>query len=296
MKKSLSCRDLRIHSGQAPSRHPVASSSVTRRDSSTSLGMTLILFFSLAGSISALTPGDLSRVKFEQHPGQQISRDLVFRDENDRSFRLGDHFGKQPTVLVLGYYRCPMLCMLINDGLIEALQEIPVEIGRDFQVVDVSIDATERASDAAVKKAEYVKRYARPGAATGWHCLVGDQSSISQLADQVGFQYAYDPETMQYAHPSGLIVLTPGGKISRYVPGVKFDPKDVRDALMDAKQERSSSVISQIILLCYHYNPIRGKYGATILSILSIGSVVFLAGIGWWIFSMMRTPTGETRQ
>ena len=133
-----------------------------------------------------------------------------------------------------------------------------------------------------------MKSYGRSDAAASWHCLVGDQASIARLANQIGYRYAYDSQTHQYAHPSGLIFLTPEGKISRYVFGVRFEPKDVRDAIVDARQERSSSVISQVLLLCYHYNPIRGKYGASILLILRIGSVLFLAAIGWWIFFMMR--------
>jgi protein SCO1/2 len=272
---------------------------VTPRDSSRrggqavpSLGMTLILLFGLVCSISALTPDDLSRVKFEQHPGRQISRDLVFRDENNRLFRLGDHFGRQPTILVLGYYRCPMLCMLINDGLIQALHELPSSAGKDFQVVDVSIDPMETATVAGAKKSEYLRQYGRPGAADGWHFLVGDEHSIRQLADEVGFRYAYDPQIRQYAHPSGVVVLTPEGKVSRYVFGVKFDPTELRDALITAKEGKSSSIVSQIFLLCYHYNPITGKYGGLILSILRIGSLGFLAAIAWWVFSMTRRSAG----
>ncbi len=208
-----------------------------------------------------------------------MARDLVFRDEKDRPFRFGDHFGKRPTILVLGYYRCPMLCMLINDGLIEALQGVREDIGRDYQVVDVSIDPTETAHDAAARKAEYLKRYSRAGAAIGWHCLVGDRQTVARLADQIGFRYAYDPQLRQYAHPSGIVVLTPEGKISRYVFGVKFDAKNISAALVDARQERSSSVISQLILLCYHYNPITGKYGPAILWILRVGAVATVAGI-----------------
>ena len=208
-----------------------------------------------------------------------MARDLVFRDENDRPFRLGDHFGKRPTILVLGYYRCPMLCMLINDGLIEALQNVREDIGRDFQVVDVSIDPTETPQDAATRKVEYTKRYSRPGAAMAWHCLVGDRQTVARLAEQVGFRYAYDPQTREYAHPSGIVVLTPEGKISRYVFGVKFDAKDIHQALVDASREHSSSVVSQLILLCYHYNPIRGKYGPAILWILRIGAVATVAAI-----------------
>jgi protein SCO1/2 len=181
-----------------------------------------------------------------------------------------------------------MLCTMINDGLINALENLRANVGADFDVVDLSIDSNEKPAAAAEKKALYVRRYGRSGAAAGWHCLVGDQGSIAQLADEVGYRYAYDPETKQYAHPSGAIVLTPDGKVSRYVFGVTFSATELRDAIAAGKQGKSSSVVSQIFLLCYHYNPITGKYGALILSILRVASIGFLALVGWWLFSMVR--------
>jgi protein SCO1 len=256
----------------------------------------LVLICAFAGRMRALTPGDLSRVSFEQHPGAQISPDLIFRDQNDQQFRLGDHFGKQPTILVLGYYRCPMLCSVTNDGLIHALQELPLNAGTDFQVIDVSIDPAETPTAAAQKKSAYLRQYGRAGAADSWHFLVGDQRSVTQLADQAGFRYAYDPQTHQYAHPSGVMVLTPTGKISRYVFGVRLDARELRDALVAAKEEKSSSIISQVFLLCYHYNPITGKYGGLILAILRVASLGFLAAIAWWVFSMARRSAGGHAQ
>jgi protein SCO1 len=256
----------------------------------------LVLICAFAGKTRALTPDDLSRVTFEQHPGVQISPDLVFRDQNDRPFRLGDHFGKQPTILVMGYYRCPMLCSLINDGLIHALQELPLNVGRDFQLIDVSVDPAETATAAVQKKSEYVRQYGRPGAADNWHFLLGNERSIAQLAHQTGFRYVYDSQTRQYAHPSGVVVLTPKGKISRYVFGVRLDTRQLRDALVAAKEEKSSSIISQVFLLCYHYNPITGRYGALILAILRVASLGFVAAIAWWVFSMAHRSAGGHAQ
>src|SRR5437763_3841324 len=154
MKTFLSCR--------ARSRHTDALLWVTLRNSSTSLGMTAFFIFAFAPSVLALTPGDLSRVTLQQHPGLQLSHDLVFSDENGQQFRFGNSVAKQPTILVPGYYRCPMLCPLINDGLIQALQELRMSVGRDFQVVDFSIDPGDTPADAARKKAEYLRRYGRP--------------------------------------------------------------------------------------------------------------------------------------
>jgi protein SCO1/2 len=250
----------------------------------------IILFIGcgLVRPIVALTPGDLSRLKFEQHAGQQISRDLVFRDETGRTLKFGELFGTKPRILVLGYYRCPMLCTMINDGLINALENLRANVGADFDVVDLSIDPNETPADAADKKALYVRRYGRASAAAGWHCLVGDEKNIAQLADEVGYRYAYDPQLKQYAHPSGIIVLTPDGKVSRYIYGVTFNSTELRDAIAAANRGESSSVLSQIFLLCYHYNPITGKYGALILSILRIASIGFVALLGLWIFRITR--------
>jgi protein SCO1/2 len=256
------------------------------------IAFALVLTCAFAAETRALTPGDLSRVTFEQHPGVQISPDLGFRDQNGRPFRLGDHFGKQPIILVLGYYRCPMLCSLINDGLVHALQELPLNVGRDFQVIDVSVDPAETATAAVQKKSEYLRQYGRPAAVDSWHFLMGDQHSITQLADQAGFRYVYDSQTRQYAHPSGVIVLTPEGKISRYVFGVRLDATELRDALVAARNEKSSSVISQVFLLCYHYNPITGRYAGLILAILRVASLGFVAAIAWWVFSMARRSAG----
>jgi len=236
----------------------------------------IVAFFTPA---RALTPGDLSRITLEQHPGQQLSRHLVFRDENGRPFRFGDQAEGQPTVLVPGYYRCPMLCPLINDGLIQALQDLRPSVGRDFQVVNFSIDPEDTPADAARKKVEYVRRYGRHGAAAGWHFLVGDQRSVAQLADELGYRYAYDRETKQYAHPSGIIVLTPEGKISRYIFGATFEASQLRDALVAARKGESTSTFSKLFLLCFHYNPITGKYGALIMSIVRIAGIATVLGI-----------------
>ena len=171
--------------------------------------LTLIIFALIVMLSSALTPGDLSQVTFQQHPGQQLSPDLSFQDEGNRSIALRELFGKQPTILVFGYYRCPMLCTMINDGLINTLQNLQASVGRDFQVIDLSIDPTETSNAAAEKKAIYLRRYGRSGAVSGWHCLVGDANAISRIADELGYRFVYDPETRQYAHPSGIVVLTP---------------------------------------------------------------------------------------
>ncbi len=253
--------------------------------------ITLLLLLGLltsSGTAQALTPNELNRLGYDQHIGQTISANHSFEDSNKRSLTLGELRNGKPTLLVLGYYHCPMLCTLINDGLIESLQELRFDVGKDFSVINVSIDPNETPEVAAAKKKEYLKRYSRPGAEGGWHFLTGSQPAIAQLTNEAGFRYAYDSATHEYAHPSGFLVLTPEGKISRYFFGVNYDPKELRSAIIAASNGQSGSVIKQLILLCYHYNPITGKYGAMVLIVLRILSVATVFALGGWIAWLCR--------
>jgi protein SCO1/2 len=250
--------------------------------------ITIISMLALATIAEGLSPDELKRIGYDQHIGQAISPALIFQESNKHNVALGDLFNTKPTLLVLGYYHCPMLCTLINDGLIESLQELRFDVGRDFNVVNVSIDPNETPAVAAAKKVEYLKRYGRPGAAEGWHFLTGNEQAIAQLANEAGFRFQYDPASREYAHPSGFIVLTPSGKISRYFFGVNFDPKELRSAIVAASKSQSGSVIKDLILLCSHYNPITGKYGALVLNVVRGLSVATVLLLGGWIFSMSR--------
>lgn len=251
-------------------------------------GLTTALIFFGASPGRGLSPDDLKHIRYDQHIGQAISPGLTFQESDKRSVMLGDLFKTKPTILVLGYYQCPMLCTLINDGMIEALQELRFDVGRDFNVINVSIDPHEGPALAAAKKVEYLKRYGRPGAAVGWHFLTGREETIAQLANEAGFRFQYDPVRREYAHPSGFIVLTPTGKISRYFFGVNFDANELRSAIITASNGQSGSVIHELILLCSHYNPITGKYGALILNVLRGASLATVLLLAWWIAAMCR--------
>jgi protein SCO1/2 len=237
---------------------------------------------------AGLSQDELKRVGYDQHIGQQISRDVTFEDSTGRSVAIANLLNTKPTLLVLGYYHCPMLCTIINDGLIEALQELHLNIGRDFNVINLSIDPNETREMAAAKKVEYLRRYGRPDAENGWHFLTGEKTAIAQLANEAGFRFQYDPASREYAHPSGFIVLTPSGKISRYFFGVNFEPKELRSALIAASKSQNGSVIKELILLCSHYNPITGKYGAIVLNLVRGLSVLTVLLLGGWIFSIGR--------
>ncbi len=248
----------------------------------------LLLLLLLVRQTHGLTSDQFQQIRFDQHIGRQISPDLNFRDSNGASFQIGARWKGKPTLLVLGYYHCPMLCTLINDGLINALQQLRLDVGKNFNVIDVSIDPRETPALAGTRKNQYLKRYGRPRASEGWHFLIGDESTVTQLTNEAGFHFVYDPESNEYAHPSGVIVLTPQGKISRYFLGVNIDPAELNSAIRAAARGESGSVINRLALLCYHYNPITGKYGATIMSILRVSGILTVALIGLSIFLLAR--------
>jgi protein SCO1/2 len=239
-------------------------------------------------SAQSLTENQLSQISFDQRLNSQVSLDLSFRDENGKAVALRDYFGEKPVVLVLGYYQCPMLCTLTFNGMVEAMNDMRWSIGKEFTVVHVSIDPKETAVLAAAKKQTYLKRYGRAGAGAGWHFLTGDEPEIRKLADEVGFHYAYDASIKQYAHPSGLVILTPDGKVAKYFFGVTFSPAQVYAALQDASKRKVGSPIERLVLLCFHYSPIKGKYGALIMSVVRILGAVTLVGMMWLLIAMIR--------
>jgi protein SCO1/2 len=244
---------------------------------------------SLVANASELTDSALRQIRFDQKINAQIPLDAAFRDETGKTVRLGDYFGKKPVILVLGYYGCPMLCTLVLNGLVETMQDLKSSVGNQFDVLDVSISPSETPQLAAAKKREYLRHYGRPGADAGWHFLTGGEPVIRRLSDAVGFHYAYDSGAKQYAHPSGFIVLTPQGKVSRYFFGVNFRGQELNDALKDASANRAGSPIRQLLLLCFHYSPITGKYGALIVnSVRAIGIATFL-GLAIFVTRSLRS-------
>jgi protein SCO1/2 len=242
----------------------------------------------LSASSQSLTPASLSRVDFEQKLDAQVSLSLPFRDETGRDVKLGNYFGAKPVILVLGYFECPMLCTLTLNGMVESLEDIKWNIGNQFDVACVSINPRETPVLAAAKKKTYLRRYGRAGAEQGWHFLTGDQASTAALAAEVGFHYAYDPVVKQYAHPAGLIILTPQGRVAKYLFGVTFTPDDLYSALNSASGNHIGTRIEQFVLLCFHYSPIQGKYGPAIMvGVRSLGAVT-LAAVLWLLVSQWR--------
>jgi protein SCO1/2 len=252
----------------------------------------LLFFYQFAESPCAeaqtLSDATLARIGFEQRLNAQVSLDLTFQDEQGRSVRLGEYFGKKPVILVLGYYGCPMLCTMVLNGLVEDLQDMKWSIGKEFEVVNVSINPRETATLAAAKKRTYLRRYSRSSAAAGWHFMTGEESASKQLSAETGFRYAFDPVSKEYAHPSGLIVLTPEGRIARYFFGVKFAPNELYEALQAASSHKIGSRIQELILLCFHYRPITGKYGALVMMTVRILGIATVVGLATGIITMVR--------
>ena len=238
-----------------------------------------------AATNSALTDDQLSRIQFDQKIGAQVSPGLTFKDETGKVVHLGDYFGDKPTVLILGYYGCPMLCTLVLNSTAECFRNMTWKAGRQFNLVFVSINPDESSTLAAEKKTSYVHSYGRD-CAGDWHFLTGGQNAITNLAASVGFQYAYDASIKQYAHPSGLIILTANGKVSHYLFGINFAAREVDDALREASDGKTGATESQFTLLCFHYAPIHGKYGNLILEIIrGAGILTVLALVGLLLIS-----------
>ena len=235
-----------------------------------------------------LSADSLKQIQFNLKPGTQIPLDLKFQDEAGKTVRLGDCFGQKPVILVLGYYRCPMLCSVVLNGMIGSVQDMAWDIGKQFEVINVSIDPGETPALAAAKKRSYVTRYGRPGAGQGWHFLVGGAPAIRQLTETVGFEYAYDAQVQQYAHPSGLVVLTAKGKVSQYLSGVEFSTPVLQRALETAAAQKIGSPLRQLFMLCFHYGPATGKYGRLVLLAVRVTAVLTLLVLVKIIFGLRR--------
>jgi protein SCO1/2 len=233
-------------------------------------------------------PDLLKNVGIDQKLNQQVPLEATFRDETGRPVQLGQYFGRKPVILSLVYFNCPMLCTQVLNGMEAAMKGLPMEAGNQFEAVTVSIDPSDRPVLASVKKQMYTGMYGRPGAAEGWHFLTGDEEQIKKLADAVGFRYAYDPDSKQFAHASAIMVLTPDGKISKYFYGIQYSPRDLRWGLVEASAGRIGTPVDSILLFCYHYDPHTGKYGLLISRLIQTGGLLTIAAIGITMLVLFR--------
>jgi protein SCO1 len=268
-----------------------------------SLSLTLTLIVARPGVAMPhdnTRPTALRDVAFEQKLNQQVPLDLEFRDESGKNVQLADYFNGKPVILTFVYFKCQDLCPLLLDGVVRSLRALSFSAGNEFNLLTVSFDPHDTAALAAAKKNDFIRQYSRTGAAAGWHFLTGDEISIQKLADSVGFHYTYEESTGEFAHATGIVLLTTDGKTSRYFYGIDFSPRDLRLGLIEAAAKKIGSPIDQLLLFCYHYDPVTGKYGLLITNVVRLAGLATALLLGGFIFFMLRrersnaAPGGRT--
>jgi protein SCO1 len=241
-------------------------------------------------------PPMLRDLGLDQRLNEQLPLDAAFRDESGNAVALRQYFGSKPVVLALVYYRCPMLCSEVLTGLTSSLMAVKFSAGREFNVVTVSIDPGDTPVTAAAKRDFYVRRYHREGAAQGWHFLTGDQPSIDALTKAVGFRYRYDAANKQFMHASGIMLVTPEGKLSRYFYGIEYSPRDLQLGLVEASHNKIGGLAEQVLLFCYHYDPTTGRYTPVVLNVVRAGGLVTVVFLGTFIGMMLRKESQTKKQ
>jgi protein SCO1 len=244
-------------------------------------------------SKSTALPPILKGINFVQRLGNQIPLDATFQDENGNTVQLGSYFGKKPVVLILAYYRCPMLCTLVMDGAAKAFKQLSFDLGDQFDALTVSFDPRDTPADSKREQAKYIQVYGHPDAVGAWHFLTGQTAQIKRLTDAVGFHYAYDPRTGQYVHTAGIVVITPAGKVAQYFYGVTFDPQFLRLALVQSSKDKIGSIVDQILLYCCTYNPDTGRYQATIARVLQVAGALTILLIASLLFVLYRATRNK---
>ena len=260
------------------------------------LALCLLAIPALAQQNSATPPKLPGRVAIAQKLDSQVPLDAMFRDESGKIVRLADYFKSgRPVLLNFMYYRCPMLCSTVLEGTTSTLTELKFDIGKEYDVITVSIDPRDTPEQATQKKDHYLKRYGRMSAASGWHFLTGSDVSIKKLTSAVGFEYAYDITTDQFAHGAALLVLTPQGRVSRYFYGFEYNPRDIRLGLVEASANKIGTPSDQLLLLCFHYDPSTGKYSKTAMNIVRAGGIATVMSLAGFIFIMLRNERNSNR-
>jgi protein SCO1 len=259
-----------------------------KRAAAVGLFLSLGLIISAHGEAPVSQDKVLQKVAFTQRLDNQVPLSLEFHNEAGQLVPLSTYFGKKPVLLNLVYFNCPMLCTEVLNGIVRTLRSIPLKVGKDFTVVTVSFDPRETPALAKEKKAAYLDRYGHPENGQGWAFLTGNEPEIKALADSVGFSYTYDTVSQQFAHASGIVILTPLGKVARYFFGVEYPSQDVRLSLVEAAGGKIGSPVDQLLLYCYHYDPATGRYGLLIMRVLRIAAACTAACVAAMVFIMLK--------
>src|SRR5579864_61522 len=232
-------------------------------------------------------PAQLVGVGIEEHLGRAIDLDLTFNDENGKVVKLRDFFNQgRPVLLNLVYYNCPQLCTLILNRQVEIMRQMPWTPGKEYEIVSISIDTRETPEIASKKKAAYLASYGKP--APGWHFLTDRDNNAKRLAEMIGYHYRWDPRIQQYAHLAGIMILTPEGKVARYLYGINYRALDLRFGLAEAAESRSTSTIDKVLLFCYHYDPVESKYVLFANNFMKAGGALTVLILGGFLYRMFR--------
>jgi len=264
------------------------------------VGAVLLLAFSLgaqaqfynppqsSGEPAGQKPAILNSVGLDQKLNTALPLGAEFRDERGTPVELKQFFAGKPAILTLVYYQCPMLCTEVLNGLASAIAPLKYDLGRDYQIITISIDPSETPAMAEAKKEKYIQRYGRPGAEEGWHFLTGTKPNIDAVANAVGFRYAYDANIKQYAHPSTIMLVTSGGRVAQYYTGIEYEPKDLRLGLTEASDNKIGTVVDRALLFCYHYDATQGRYTPKIMMVMRAFGALTVAGMVFMLAVLVR--------
>ncbi|HLH45110.1 MAG TPA: SCO family protein [Bryobacteraceae bacterium] len=255
----------------------------------------LLWVLPLLGGVTPKLPPELQGVGIDQKLNAQIPLHAEFVDQDGKTVRLESYFGRQPVLLALVYFRCPMLCSQILSGIVSGLRPLSLQPGRDFNVVAVSFDPQDTPATAREKRDEYVRRYSAKAGARGWNFLTGSPESIRAVTEAVGFRYRWDERSKMFLHLSGIMILTPEGRVARYLYGVEYEPKDLKLSLIEASHEKIGSAADEALLFCYHYDPATGKYGAAVMNLLRATGFFTLCALGGTLTFLWRRNLREDR-
>jgi protein SCO1 len=233
-------------------------------------------------------PMILREVKITQRLNEQVPPNLEFRDETGKTVQLGDFFGKKPIILSLVYFECPALCTEVLNGELATMKAMSLNLGKDYDAITVSFEPKDTPAQARAKRDVYAGQYGREGAFGGWHFLTGDPPSINALTRAIGYHYAYDPASKQYAHAAAILVLTPQGRIARYFYGVEYPARDLRLGLVEASNGKIGTLTDHVLLYCYCYDPATGRYGLVIMRVIDAACFLTVLALGSFMLLMFR--------
>ena len=274
-----------------PCRPPVALAQVVLLSFAVGVFMTL----TTPNSSRADATGVLKDIGFDQNLNSQIPLNLPFRDTSGKDVLLANYFGKRPVILIMGYRDCPMMCSQVLSELTRSLKPLDAKIGKDFDIINVSINPKETPAEADSQRRIYSKLYNQPGSLAGWHGLVGDQRSINALAKAIGFRYKFNEKMGSYIHTAGFVILTPTGKISRYFFGIEYPARELKPALAAAAESRIASPIERVVMYCYEYDEKTGHYTFAIMSVIRILGIATVLALGIFLFAMVRRDRRKDR-